>query len=177
MPPRWVATATCSCSTWASRSGSWTSPATSSASPAAIPTASRSRSSACGPGEKLHEELFYDAEQVEPTASPKVLRAIASPPPMDIREHAVRLLALATGDREPELGAALLDYVRITEGVGMTTPPVPCDGKDGEGVDLLAKQLGPWADAAPSEHGLAAAEEPASYTRAPSAPDSAGAAP
>lgn len=27
------------------------------------------------PGEKLHEQLFYDAEDVEPTAHPKVLRA------------------------------------------------------------------------------------------------------
>ena len=28
------------------------------------------------PGEKLHEELFYDAEQVVPTTTPKVLRAV-----------------------------------------------------------------------------------------------------
>jgi FlaA1/EpsC-like NDP-sugar epimerase len=73
------------------------------------------------PGEKLYEELFYDSEQVEPTASAKVLRAIASPPPLDVREHVMRILALATGDREPELVAALLDYVRVSEGVGMTT--------------------------------------------------------
>ena len=73
------------------------------------------------PGEKLHEELFYDAEQVEPTASAKVLRAIASPPPADVREHVMRILALATGDREPELSAALLDYARVSEVVGMTT--------------------------------------------------------
>ena len=27
------------------------------------------------PGEKLHESLFYDAESIEPTGHPKVLRA------------------------------------------------------------------------------------------------------
>ncbi len=32
------------------------------------------------PGEKLHEELFYEAERVEPTSVAKVLRAIAEPP-------------------------------------------------------------------------------------------------
>jgi len=122
------------------------------------------------PGERLHEELFYDTEKVEPTASQKVLRAIASPPPMDVREHATRLLAMATGDREPELGAALLDYVRISEGVGMTMPPAPCDEKDGAEVDLLAIQLGRWGGASPSGHGLAAAEEPAAYMPAPAAP-------
>ncbi len=41
--------ATCSCSTWANRSGSWTSPTTWSGWPAGIPTASRTRSSGCGP--------------------------------------------------------------------------------------------------------------------------------
>ena len=30
------------------------------------------------PGEKLHEELFYASEHVEPTESPKVLRAAAA---------------------------------------------------------------------------------------------------
>ena len=35
------------------------------------------------PGEKLHEELFYDAEAVEPTEVAKVLRAMAEPPPRD----------------------------------------------------------------------------------------------
>ena len=36
------------------------------------------------PGEKLHEELFYDAEQVQPTSSAKVLRAQAAPPPVTL---------------------------------------------------------------------------------------------
>jgi FlaA1/EpsC-like NDP-sugar epimerase len=62
------------------------------------------------PGEKLHEELFYDAERVEPTSIPKVLRASASPPPAQIREDVRQLLALATGEREDDLRIALLDY-------------------------------------------------------------------
>jgi FlaA1/EpsC-like NDP-sugar epimerase len=64
------------------------------------------------PGEKLHEELFYDAERVEPTAVPKVLRANAELPPSSVRHDAGALLGLATGDREDELRLALLEYVR-----------------------------------------------------------------
>jgi FlaA1/EpsC-like NDP-sugar epimerase len=64
------------------------------------------------PGEKLHEELFYDAERVEPTAVPKVLRAIAELPPASVRHDARALLSLGTGDREDELRLALLEYVR-----------------------------------------------------------------
>jgi FlaA1/EpsC-like NDP-sugar epimerase len=48
------------------------------------------------PGEKLHEELFYDAEQVEPKSSEKVLRT-----------H--------SGADEPALRRALMDYVRDIE--------------------------------------------------------------
>ena len=62
------------------------------------------------PGEKIHEELFYQAEQVEPTSVAKVLRAIAAAPPTNVREHAFELLALATGAREDELRTALLKY-------------------------------------------------------------------
>jgi FlaA1/EpsC-like NDP-sugar epimerase len=63
------------------------------------------------PGEKLHEELFYDAEQVEPTSVPKVLKTSSEPPSSTVREDARTLLALATGAREDELRQALLDYV------------------------------------------------------------------
>ena len=122
------------------------------------------------PGERLHEELFYDSEQVESTASAKVLRAIASPPPRDVRERVERILALATGDRERELGAAILNYARMSEGVGMTTEPVPCDeSDDGEDErDLLAKGL-----AALGGHRMAA-EAPGSYTSEPATPEPVG---
>jgi FlaA1/EpsC-like NDP-sugar epimerase len=60
------------------------------------------------PGEKLHEELFYDAEEVERTASEKVLRANAQPPPAAIRDAARRILSIATGDNEDRLLELLL---------------------------------------------------------------------
>ncbi len=62
-------------------------------------------------GEKLHEELFYDVEHVEPTSVPKVLRAIAQSPPARIRADVGELFAMATGGREDELRTTLLDYV------------------------------------------------------------------
>jgi FlaA1/EpsC-like NDP-sugar epimerase len=63
-------------------------------------------------GEKLHEELFYDEEEVSPTAVPKVLRAEASLPRTDVRERAAELISMATGDRDVELAAALHEFVR-----------------------------------------------------------------
>ena len=47
--------------------------------------------SGCGPGEKLHESLFYDAETIEPTDHPKVLRARDRA----VRRRAVDVLARA----------------------------------------------------------------------------------
>ena len=71
------------------------------------------------PGEKLHEELFYDAEHVEPTMSSKVLRAHTTPPPSTIREDAFAMLLIATGADEPALRRAILEYAR---GLGDTRP-------------------------------------------------------
>jgi FlaA1/EpsC-like NDP-sugar epimerase len=68
------------------------------------------------PGEKLHERLFYEIEAVEPTASAKVLRALAPPPPDDVRAAVRDLLALADGAHEDDLRAALLGYVRTVDG-------------------------------------------------------------
>jgi FlaA1/EpsC-like NDP-sugar epimerase len=66
------------------------------------------------PGEKLHEELFYDAEQVQPTSVPKVLKAAADLPPTTLREEVRSLLVLATGAQEDHLRAALLAFVSRT---------------------------------------------------------------
>jgi FlaA1/EpsC-like NDP-sugar epimerase len=63
------------------------------------------------PGEKLHEELFYDAERVEPTTVPKVLKAVSEQPSRTVRDDARTLLALATGGNEDELRLTLLHYV------------------------------------------------------------------
>jgi FlaA1/EpsC-like NDP-sugar epimerase len=74
------------------------------------------------PGEKLHEELFYDAEQVEPTASAKVLRAVAPPPPPTIGDDVRALLLAATGDDERGLSKVLLDYVQGVEECSSALP-------------------------------------------------------
>jgi FlaA1/EpsC-like NDP-sugar epimerase len=54
------------------------------------------------PGEKLHESLFYDAETVDPTAHPKVLRARTADPPSDAALEVLdALVALgAAGDHD-----------------------------------------------------------------------------
>ncbi len=59
------------------------------------------------PGEKLHEELFYDTERVVPTSTPKVMRAISDEPPTDVRASVGRLMEFATGDHDEELKAEL----------------------------------------------------------------------
>jgi FlaA1/EpsC-like NDP-sugar epimerase len=68
------------------------------------------------PGEKLHEELFYDKEQVTPTSTPKVLRAAADPPPTDIRTCVGRLLEFATGTHDEELRSELSRVVGGIQG-------------------------------------------------------------
>jgi FlaA1/EpsC-like NDP-sugar epimerase len=101
------------------------------------------------PGERLHEALFYDTEHVEPTASAKVLRAIAPPPPTDVRAHVERILAFATGEREQELGAAMLDYARRAEEVDTTTAPAPgLDADDGQAATTAAGPGRPLDDLA-----------------------------
>ncbi len=64
------------------------------------------------PGEKLHEELFYDAESVEPTLSPNVLRTTPLWFPPSIREDVREILAHATGADDARLREALFAYVR-----------------------------------------------------------------
>ena len=98
------------------------------------------------PGEKLHEELFYDAERVEPTSVPKVLKAVAERPSPAVRNDARTLLALATGGREDELRLALLEYVgseqpQPQEAIGeraRTPIPVMVEGDDRASVATAA---------------------------------------
>ncbi|HET7830045.1 MAG TPA: polysaccharide biosynthesis protein, partial [Candidatus Limnocylindrales bacterium] len=63
------------------------------------------------PGEKLHEELFYDIESVEPTESAKVRRAKSPVPPVEVRDDVRRMLELATGGDEALLAKVMLEYV------------------------------------------------------------------
>jgi len=80
------------------------------------------------PGEKLHEELFYDAEEVEPTTSAKVLRAISPPSSMDVREQARQLLTMASGADESALRLALLDCARAVDEPVPATPLAQAPG-------------------------------------------------
>jgi FlaA1/EpsC-like NDP-sugar epimerase len=75
------------------------------------------------PGEKLHEQLFYDVERVEPTASSKVLRALAPSPPLGIRDDVRGMLALASGADDDALRDALLGYVRTHGDIGLKSDP------------------------------------------------------
>jgi FlaA1/EpsC-like NDP-sugar epimerase len=77
------------------------------------------------PGEKIHEELFYDKEQVTPTSTPKVLRAAADPPPTDIRTCVGRLLEFATGTHDTELRTELARVVGGIQGPTTVSVDVP----------------------------------------------------
>ena len=99
------------------------------------------------PGEKLHEQLFYDLEQVEPTPSQKVLRATAPPPPPSIREDVRRMLVLASGEDDATLREWLHTYVSGIDGFKPA----------GEHADATARGSVVAIDIAPSQTGGAAA--------------------
>jgi FlaA1/EpsC-like NDP-sugar epimerase len=63
------------------------------------------------PGEKLHERLFYETENVATTDVDKIYRVVDARPPGDIEARAGHLLALAYGDRDVELRTALFDSI------------------------------------------------------------------
>jgi FlaA1/EpsC-like NDP-sugar epimerase len=63
------------------------------------------------PGEKLHERLFYESEQVVSTGVDKLLRVINADAPADVSARARDLLARALGDTDDELRQALFDVV------------------------------------------------------------------
>ncbi len=89
------------------------------------------------PGEKLHEQLFYDTEQVETTVNSKVLRALAPATPPGIRDDVLRLLTLATGEDEVALRLALLGYAGNVEGLASRPP-------------MNSAAAGPWAASEPA---------------------------
>jgi len=70
-------------------------------------------------GEKLHETLFYDSEQVQPTSVPKVLRAVPQPAPVGLRADVRGFMGLATGGNDEELRTTLLGYATM---LGETVP-------------------------------------------------------
>jgi FlaA1/EpsC-like NDP-sugar epimerase len=69
------------------------------------------------PGEKLHESLFYDAETIEPTSHPKVLRArdgASAPDGVDILAELDALVEIgAEGDHDAARAALADTLVRL----------------------------------------------------------------
>jgi FlaA1/EpsC-like NDP-sugar epimerase len=75
------------------------------------------------PGEKLHEELFYATEQMQPTRSEKVMLAAAQAVPDDIRERAATLISLADGDHDAALRMGLFELTDRLEATAAGRPP------------------------------------------------------
>ena len=65
------------------------------------------------PGEKLHERLFYESEQVVETGVDKLLRVLNAAPPLDVSARARDLLERALGDTDDELRQALFETVSL----------------------------------------------------------------
>jgi FlaA1/EpsC-like NDP-sugar epimerase len=101
------------------------------------------------PGEKLHEHLFYDVECVEPTASPKVLRALSPSPPARVRDDVREMLALASGVDDAALREALLDYVQAHE--DSTSVREPDDGSAGHSLITAVRRRSASAVVAAAE--------------------------
>jgi FlaA1/EpsC-like NDP-sugar epimerase len=79
------------------------------------------------PGEKLHEQLYYDDELARPTRNEKVMRAVGDPPPMDAQHLAKELLLLADGDHDDLLRARLS---AVVSGALIIDPPRSSDRAD-----------------------------------------------
>ncbi len=101
------------------------------------------------PGEKLHEQLFYEHETVKPTGVDKVLRASADPPPFDIRIRALGLLNGALGVSDARLrddafrlvsyithGDVTVDANPASVGVPVMQPAMPAVEVDPAGYSM-----------------------------------------
>ena len=69
-------------------------------------------------GEKLHERLFYDTENVEQTEVDQIFRVADAPPPPDIGARAQRLLRFAQGDQDDVLRTLLFESILTTGSAG-----------------------------------------------------------
>jgi FlaA1/EpsC-like NDP-sugar epimerase len=100
------------------------------------------------PGEKLHERLFYETENVQQTDVDKIFRVIDAQGPDDIDERAQRLLQLAFGDRDEELRTML--FASVASG-----PPGNDAGVESGGQLALDVQA-PTSDTSPTSTSSAA---------------------
>ena len=71
------------------------------------------------PGEKLHERLFYDTENVAHTEVDQIFRVEDSPPPLDIGTRAQRLLRFAQGDQDDILRTLLFESIAASRPAGL----------------------------------------------------------
>jgi FlaA1/EpsC-like NDP-sugar epimerase len=85
------------------------------------------------PGEKLYEELFFSAQNVTPTAHPKILRAIESDFPADANAMIAALLEAASANAQPRelrrlIARLVPEYAGRTDTgeypIDLTTPQV-----------------------------------------------------
>ena len=82
------------------------------------------------PGEKLTETLFYDAERIEPTASPKVMLVAAGAPPVSLRDAVRNLLLIASGEHDDDVRRELFRLVNGRPATEEATPePVIADDR------------------------------------------------
>jgi FlaA1/EpsC-like NDP-sugar epimerase len=70
------------------------------------------------PGEKLHEQLFYDAEQVKATRNSKVMLAASVASIGTIRDDVAALIASADGDHDAALRSQLFQLTDALEHAG-----------------------------------------------------------
>jgi FlaA1/EpsC-like NDP-sugar epimerase len=75
------------------------------------------------PGEKLHEELFYAAEEVRATQNSKVMLAGPQPIPDDMRARAEALVSLADGDHDESLRSELFAVTDALAGEAVHAKP------------------------------------------------------
>jgi FlaA1/EpsC-like NDP-sugar epimerase len=78
------------------------------------------------PGEKLHEQLYYDHETARPTSNEKVMLAVGDRPPADAQGLARSLIMLADGDHDDILRERLSSVV----GTGWTADLVGVSNAD-----------------------------------------------
>ena len=80
------------------------------------------------PGEKLHEQLYYDNELVRPTPNAKVMLATGDPRPMDAQRLAREMLELADGEHDDLLRERLSAIVGRSVGDCPLRTFVPAEG-------------------------------------------------
>jgi hypothetical protein len=78
------------------------------------------------PGEKLYEEMFFSAENAEPTAHPKVLRSTRSARSEDISDMLTNLTSRLLHAREGECFQGLLDDLVEDFRTASSTNTVEC---------------------------------------------------